>query len=56
MFLLVTYEPREISVVTDDEPVPWCKAYLHKDGVCRFSTADYDAEDLSEENRRAHLT
>ena len=28
----------------------------HQEGICRFSTADYDPDDLSEENRRAHLT
>jgi len=58
MFLLVTYEPppEDRGRRTGGDGVPWLKAYLHKDGICRFSTADYDVEDLSEENRRAHLT
>jgi len=63
MFLLMTYEPRSKALGTsrqreegNDTAIPWLKAYLHKDGICRFSTADYDLEDLSEENRRAHLT
>ena len=50
MFYLVTYEPAKKC----GKPV--VRAYLHRDGICRFSTADYDPSDLSEENKRAHLT
>jgi hypothetical protein len=54
IFFLVTYEPKTEDMGASG--VPWLRAYLHQDGVCRFSTADYDIDDLSEENRRAHLT
>ena len=50
IFFLVTYEPAK-----DGQPAV-VKAHLHKDGVCRFSTADYDINDISKENQRAHLT
>lgn len=57
IFVLVTYEtPKDDMLRGRGTDVPWLRTYLHKDGVCRFSTANYDVNDLSEENRRAHLT
>jgi len=50
IFFLVTYTP-----ATEEQPSV-VKAFLHKDGVCRFSTADYDVDDVSQDNKRAHLT